>query len=174
MVGFGLAISIVSLLLSVLLLFGYASLLAIIRDLQGAVLDPERLTRRTLEFFVGDRLSLVLVTEDGCHGCLARTADLEELISASSGLKDDLAFHLFHLGSRVPGGQASQALWSVTTDAELIGSLGVGVLPSVLVYDRGGEELVRTIVGDRVSLERILEWARQQAAKQSVPAIPTT
>lgn len=147
----------------VLLAFGYASLLTLVRNLQdGLEASITQDARRPVERFAGDRRSFVLVIEPTCLSCEDRISDLVEYVKGGSD-RAPLSFAVLQAAN----GSRPQALphdvdVEFVSDATLVGRLGVGIVPLGLVFDTSGNEVGRSVLGDRLSFERMIAWASAQ------------
>ena len=155
-----LAIAAISLAGVVFLAFGYASLLALVRELQdkleGAALDgaPRRLDR-----FAGDRRSFVLVIEPSCVSCKDRVAELVDYAR-----RDPSAARLSLTVLQAADGPPPKELpadvdITFVNDVGLTGQLAVGIVPLGLVFEADGTEVGRSVLADRTAFDRMITWA---------------
>lgn len=147
----------------VLLAFGYAALLTLIKELQDRldeVIPADR--QRRVERLAGDRRSFVLVIEPTCVSCEDRIADLVEYVRERH---EAAPFSLVVLqaasGSR-PLALPGDLDIDFVSDARLVGELGVGIVPLGLIFEADGAETGRSVLGDRSSFDRMIAWASAQ------------
>jgi hypothetical protein len=156
-----LAIAVAALLLSVLLVFAYAALLRIVREMQAAssVMTPAAVSE-PLRQFSGPGNTLVLVVAEHCPACVSRIADLERLVATQP--------------APVPVVLLSQAEMSDTpairevrqlVDPALVGQLRVSVTPTAILFDQQGQEFSRSIIGSEAALASALYGPSEPAAR---------
>lgn len=156
-----LVLAAVSFVAVVFLAFGYAGLLALVRELQDKLHDAATLDApRHVDRFVGDRRSFVLVTEKGCFSCEERIADLVGYLE-DRGSPSMLPVTVLQ-AAPADRPQTLPPQVEFVNDAALVGQLAVGVVPLGLVFDPSGAEIGRSVLGDRLSFDRMLTWAEGQ------------
>lgn len=144
----------------VFLAFGYAASLRLIRELEDklhafALGDAPR----HIDTFACDRVSFVLVSEEGCLACTARLDDLARYAGVGSE-RDELRFAVIQAGNGTRPAVLPPSV-EFLADAGLVARLGVGIVPLGVVFDRSGTEIARSVLGDTESLERLVAWATE-------------
>ena len=147
----------------VFLAFCYAASLKLIRELEDkvhafALGDAPR----QIDQFACDRVSFVLVSEEGCLACTARLDDLARY-AGDTGESEQPRFVVVQAN----GARPAQLPGSVDflADAGLVARLGVGVVPLGVVFDRSGTEIARSVLGDTQALERLVAWATEHSQR---------
>lgn len=144
----------------VLLAFGYAALVTLIKELQDRldeVVPGDR--QRRVDRFAGDRPSFVLVIEPTCMSCEERVADLVEYVRRDHEVTPLSIMVLQAASGSRPPALPSDVEIDFVSDATLVGELGVGIVPLGLVFEPNGTETGRSVLGDRSSFDRMIAWA---------------
>ncbi|WP_157549241.1 hypothetical protein [Nonomuraea candida] len=152
------SVAVLSFLGTVLLLFAFAALLNMIRELQGKLLQAQAATpaapavRSVARFGSDDGLpTFVLVVSERCPNCQERSRRL----AAVAG--PDMAGHAVLLASAdrcaewVAGSEVVPVI-----DAALLGTVAVGATPTLVKYSADGTEEWRRVVGSDDDLDAFL------------------
>ncbi|MEU7894080.1 hypothetical protein AB0B45_14585 [Nonomuraea sp. NPDC049152] len=154
------SLAVLSFLGTVLLLFAFAALLRMVRDLQQAAAKGPApagttpATRSVPRFASGDeRPTFVLVVTETCPMCRERASRLMEVSGAAAG-------HLVLLSAaeRCAEWVEGEAVTAIV-DATLLGTIAVGATPTLIKYSPSGEEQWRRVVGSNADLDAFLEAA---------------
>ena len=139
----------------VVLFFGVATLLKIVRDLQSDLLNRPAAAGGVMPSSLSDiaedgRAVLVLAVSGSCPECRDRATELVALAERSS------------LRMVLVSADRNCADWGspavrVMVDARLLGQLAVAAVPTAIRYDAGGAELARRIVGSSDELAAVAE-----------------
>ncbi|MBB6348120.1 hypothetical protein ACWGH8_19875 [Nonomuraea muscovyensis] len=152
------SLAVLSFLGTVLLLFAFSTLLGMVRQLQGKLLQAQAAApaapaaRSVARFASDDGLpTFVLVVSEHCPNCRERAHRLAAV--AGPGLSG----HAVLLGSAAHCAEwvtDSQVLPVI--DAALLGQLAVGATPSLVKYSANGTEEWRRVVGSDDDLDAFL------------------
>ncbi|WP_336216343.1 hypothetical protein [Nonomuraea sp. LPB2021202275-12-8] len=152
------SLAVLSFLGTVLLLFAFASLLNMVRELQGKLLTAQAAApaapavRTVARFGSDDGLpTFVLVVSEHCPNCRERAQHLSAVAEAG------LPWHAVLLASadRCAEWAADSHVLPVI-DAALVGTLAVGATPSLIRYSADGTEEWRRVVGSDDDLDAYL------------------
>lgn len=152
------SLAVLSFLGTVLLLFAFASLLGMVRELQGKLLRAQAAApaapavRSVPRFGSDDGLpTYVLVVSEHCPNCRERARRLADTAGP------DRPWHAVVLGSAdrcaewVAGSQVLPVV-----DSALVGTVAVGATPSLVKYSPDGTEEWRRVVGSDEDLDALL------------------
>jgi hypothetical protein len=150
------SLAVLAFLGAIVALFAFSALLKIVRELQQAALagpTPYSGVREVSRFASQDGLpTFVLVVSEHCQSCRDRAARLASLPAGS------VRGHLVMLsgGLAVAGWAEGADDVTVITEPELLGSIAVGVTPTLVKYATDGTEEWRRVVGSDTDLDRQL------------------
>lgn len=151
------SLAVLSFLGTALLFFAFSALLKTVRELQAAVVRTQsgapapNVTRSNARFRSDDgRPTFVLVVSELCSNCRDRTSHL------TAGAGAAAPGHVAVLCASGCSDWVSDSLVAPIVDAELLGALGVGAMPSLLKYAPDGTEEWRRVVGSDEDLDALL------------------
>ena len=152
------SLAVLSFLGTALLFFAFSALLKTVRELQAALVRAQsgapapNITRSNSRFRSDDGLpTFVLVVSEHCDKCRDRTRHL------NAGAGATVAGHLVVLCASGCSDWISDPTVTPIVDAELLGALGVGAMPSLIRYTPDGTEQWRRVVGSDEDLDTLLE-----------------
>ncbi|HET6292298.1 MAG TPA: hypothetical protein VFG33_02955 [Kribbella sp.] len=152
------SLAVLSFLGTALLFFAFSALLKTVRELQGALVRTEsgapapNITRSNARFRSDDgQPTFVLVVSEHCDKCRDRTRHLDVVAGAG------VAGHLVVLCASGCSDWVADSTVTPIVDAELLGALGVGAMPSLVRYAPDGTEEWRRVVGSDEDLDTLLE-----------------
>lgn len=158
-----LALAVLAMAGVVFLTFGYSASLKLIRELEEKVNNPDGASkRRRLGYFAGPNFTFALIGQAGCSACVDRSSDLARLVALGTGVPVNLSFTIL----QAEGENSAVKLPAEVTfqkDPALVGRLDVGIFPTGLVFDPEGNEVARSVLGDRISIEKLFNWACKTA-----------
>ncbi|MFG2073805.1 hypothetical protein [Nonomuraea maritima] len=152
------SLAVLSFLGTVLLLFAFAAMLNMVRELQAKLLRaqaavPAAPTVRAVDRFGSDdgAPTFVLVVSEHCPNC----RDRAHRLAAVAG--PDLSWHAVLLASaeRCAEWVADSQVLPVI-DAALVGTVAVGATPTLVKYSADGTEEWRRVVGSDDDLDALL------------------
>lgn len=151
------ALAVLSFLGTALLFFAFSALLKAVRELQAALVRTQsgapvpKAARSNTRFRSDDgRPTFVLVVSELCGNCRDRTAHL----SATAG--SATAGHVVVLCASGCSDWIADSSVTSIVDAELLGALGVGAMPSLIRYTPDGTEEWRRVIGSDEDLDTLL------------------
>lgn len=147
----------------VLLGFACSALLRLLREIQAAIAGGMVGEPRAMSEFIGTGMSLVMAIDRSCRTCIDRTGDLSELVNSLDPLPSNLSISVVTSGENSGIADLPESV-ALISDSALIGRMGVSIFPTGLVYDATGQEIGRSVLADRVALERLLKWTQERAA----------
>lgn len=152
------SLTVLSFLGTVLLLFAFAALLAMVRELQGKLLRaqaavPAAPVVRTVDRFASDdgAPTFVLVVSEHCPNCRDRAHRLAAV--AGPGLSGHAV--LLASAERCAAWVADSQVLPVI-DSALVGTVAVGATPTLVKYAADGTEQWRRVVGSDDDLDAFL------------------
>ena len=149
----------------VVLLFGLAAMLSIVRSLQKAVVTgtaPARRAEPLVELASGSVGTVALVVSATCPACRERAAHFSTLESEASAVR-------LVLVSTDP----SCAAWAggsvdAVVDSALVGKIAPTATPMVVYVDATGTERFRRLIGSDEELADAVRAARRSTTQASV------
>jgi hypothetical protein len=151
------SLAVLSFLGTALLFFAFSALLKTVRELQAALVRAQSgapapmVARSNARFRSDDGLpTFVLVVSELCNHCRDRTTHLNAGAGAAA------SGHVVVLCASGCSDWVSESSVTPIVDADLLGSLGVGALPSLIRYTPDGTEEWRRVIGSDEDLDTLL------------------
>ncbi|MDX6235537.1 MAG: hypothetical protein QOG10_352 [Kribbellaceae bacterium] len=151
------SLAVLSFLGTALLFFAFSALLKTVRELQAGLVRTQsgapapNVTRSNSRFRSDDGLpTFVLVVSERCNNCRDRTRRLVEVAGVA------VAGHVVVLCASGCTDWVPDSEVTPIADADLLGVLGVGAMPSLVRYAPDGTEEWRRVVGSDEDLDALL------------------